>query len=344
MDTQTSDTETSPPVIGKFLNKRVCAFLIDSFFVILVTTFLLEDLSFRMVEKGLMPATLIFEGLYLLLRDSVRGKSLGKLAVGLQVVDLNGRPCGPWRSIVRNLIFVLPGAVTYAIFSDLVWVPLRKLFVVFYLIEYLAMRFSAEGRRFGDRWAGTQVVDTRPHLKDSLFLGISLILFLLFSGAIPASRFVISRLQMNAAMSALETYKKTNGEYPKKLEELKLKPNPFLIYTSYRSRSDSPEFYLTGINAPFPNLSYSSQRKEWRIHKGGMGWTREEMGLETAPKPSGDSSPQTAQEPMVTLQLKEGGSIQGKVITKDANGVWLEIDETAQVYFRNDEIEGQTQS
>lgn len=345
MDTQTSETQTSPPLAGRFPNKRVCAFLIDIFFVSLISLFLLEDLSYRMIEKGLMPATLIFEGLYFLLRDGLfRGRSLGKFVVGIQVVDPNGRPCGLWRSILRNLIFVVPGAITWFIFSDLVWLLIRKLLVVFYLVEYLALRFSSEGRRLGDRWAGTQVIDTRPHLKDSLFLWISLGLFLFFSAGFPASRLVVSKLQTNAVVTALDEYKKTHGAYPKELEELKFKPNRLLIYTSYLSRSGSPEFYLTGINAPFPNLSYSSERKEWRIHKGGMGWTREEMGLEPAPKPSGDSSYQTAAGPVVTLQLKKGESIQGRVVTKDANGVWLEIDETAQVYFRNDELEGQAQS
>src|SRR5437867_180663 len=48
---------------------------------------------------------------YVLLRDSFAGRSVGKFCVGLMVVDLEtGRPCGRRGSAKRNLLFLVPGA------------------------------------------------------------------------------------------------------------------------------------------------------------------------------------------------------------------------------------------
>ena len=195
METQAPSQEGTPPQApAKFPNKRIAAFLVDLAFVSLVSFFLLGDLSSRMAEKGLMPAALIFEGLYLLLRDGLfKGRSLGKLVVGIQAVDLNGNPCGFWRSVLRNLIFVAPGAIAWSIFSALVLGLILRIFSVIYLIEYLALRSSPEARRLGDRLAKTRVIDTRPHQKDSLFLGVSLAVFFVVFGGVPALRFIAVR-------------------------------------------------------------------------------------------------------------------------------------------------------
>ncbi len=73
---------------------------------------------------------------YFLLRDGFRAGSLGKRICGLRVVDArSGAPCRRLQSVVRNLILLAVGA------ADLL-VPL----------------FRADGRRIGDRVAGTVVV------------------------------------------------------------------------------------------------------------------------------------------------------------------------------------------
>jgi uncharacterized RDD family membrane protein YckC len=81
--------------------------------------------------------------LYLLLRDSVQGQSLGKLLCGLVVINLEtGRPASLRSSVRRNLIFVLPGANVAAAF-----------------LETITLLRDVQGQRLGDRLAHTQVVD-----------------------------------------------------------------------------------------------------------------------------------------------------------------------------------------
>jgi uncharacterized RDD family membrane protein YckC len=74
----------------------------------------------------------------LLLRDGWRGRSLGKLIMGLSLGQRQGRLPGFGRSILRNLSLLIPGLN---------------------LIEILLVIFSAGGRRIGDRLAGTTVVE-----------------------------------------------------------------------------------------------------------------------------------------------------------------------------------------
>ena len=81
--------------------------------------------------------------LYLLLRDSVQGQSLGKLVFGLVVINLEtGRPATLRSSVRRNLLFLLPGANVAAAF-----------------LETITLVRDVQGQRLGDRLAHTQVVD-----------------------------------------------------------------------------------------------------------------------------------------------------------------------------------------
>lgn len=81
--------------------------------------------------------------LYASLRDGIRGRSLGKLLCGLTVIRLDGgTPIGPTRSLVRNVVFLVPGLNLAA----LGW---ETLFVV----------RDPQGFRLGDRLANTQVVE-----------------------------------------------------------------------------------------------------------------------------------------------------------------------------------------
>jgi hypothetical protein len=79
----------------------------------------------------------------ILLRDAVRGRSLGKFLLGLTVVRLEtGRPGSARDSVSRNVIFLLPGANVAAVF-----------------LEARTLSRDQQGLRLGDRLAMTQVVD-----------------------------------------------------------------------------------------------------------------------------------------------------------------------------------------
>jgi hypothetical protein len=81
--------------------------------------------------------------LYLLLRDSIGGQSIGKLLVGQMVVYVEtGQRCRVGGSIKRNLVLILPGANLAAI-----------------LLEARTLVRDPQGQRLGDRLAHTQVVE-----------------------------------------------------------------------------------------------------------------------------------------------------------------------------------------
>ena len=80
---------------------------------------------------------------YLLLRDAIGGRSIGKLLAGLVVIDLQtGRTASVTGSAKRNLLLLLPGANLVAIF-----------------LEARTIVTDPQGQRLGDRLAQTQVVE-----------------------------------------------------------------------------------------------------------------------------------------------------------------------------------------
>jgi len=86
---------------------------------------------------------LIGGALYMLLRDAVRGQSLGKLVFGLVVISLEtGRPATLKNSVQRNVLLLIPGANVPAI-----------------VLEAITMTRDTQGQRLGDRLAHTQVVE-----------------------------------------------------------------------------------------------------------------------------------------------------------------------------------------
>ena len=81
--------------------------------------------------------------IYLLLRDSFAGQSIGKFLVGQVVVHVDtGQRCRLGGSLKRNLFLVLPGANVVAIF-----------------LELRTLIRDPQGQRLGDRVAQTQVVE-----------------------------------------------------------------------------------------------------------------------------------------------------------------------------------------
>jgi uncharacterized RDD family membrane protein YckC len=82
---------------------------------------------------------LLFPFLFALLRDGFRGRSPGKLLLGLQVCDFESRePIGLGQSFKRNLILVIP---------------------YFNIIGVVGGAITLmRGQRWGDKWARTQVI------------------------------------------------------------------------------------------------------------------------------------------------------------------------------------------
>ena len=81
--------------------------------------------------------------LYLLLRDGIGGQSLGKLLVGLVVVNVQTNRLCTWKeSALRNVFVLIPGANLVAVF-----------------LESITIIRDRQGQRLGDRLAQTQVIE-----------------------------------------------------------------------------------------------------------------------------------------------------------------------------------------
>jgi len=92
---------------------------------------------------GGSPLYLAFGAGYLLLRDAVGGRSIGKLLFGLVVISMKtGRPSSFAGSVERNFLLLLPGANVVAVF-----------------LEARTIVADPQGQRLGDRLAQTQVVE-----------------------------------------------------------------------------------------------------------------------------------------------------------------------------------------
>ena len=116
------------------VRKRVFAAAIDNMLV--VTAIML----YQRLDSIVFP---ILGALYLLLRDGVRGQSIGKIFCGLTVITLEtGKPATMPASMRRNIILLVPGANLVAI-----------------VLEMVTISRDVQGQRLGDRLAQTQVVD-----------------------------------------------------------------------------------------------------------------------------------------------------------------------------------------
>lgn len=122
---------------------RVAAFLFDALLLALALILPATVISWIVVvaSGSTKAVTLVWYGTLLalltllLLRDGFRGRSLGKLILGLELHTPGGVPCGWLRSLVRNLPLIIP---------------------LWNLIEVYLVIFGS-GRRTGDRLARTLV-------------------------------------------------------------------------------------------------------------------------------------------------------------------------------------------
>ena len=130
--------------------KRFVAYLID--------TILASVVSLIPVVGGLVAGT------YMLLRDGfdfMQNRSLGKMAVNLKpIVVKTGANCDLQTSAKRNWpftigYFLVAIPVVGWIFAVLLCIPL----LIYVIIEAVLVFTDEKGLRFGDKMAGTQVIE-----------------------------------------------------------------------------------------------------------------------------------------------------------------------------------------
>jgi len=145
-------------------NKRVCTYLIDSLVIGLPNWGL-----------GVLIGTTfgwILPGLYFLFKDAFNGQSVGKMVVGIQVVNEENRVAQPAEAITRNI----PLTVAQVVGAMGQWFLLVAILVP--IIEYFVMVNSKNGQRIGDKIAHTRVQDLKPQIHDNTFLFISIAIFI----------------------------------------------------------------------------------------------------------------------------------------------------------------------
>ncbi len=126
---------------------RMVAFLIDLLVYIAIWVFLFFNLHLGDYLSWLLASA------YLLVKDGLlHGQSIGKLLVKLQVVNLEKAPISLVDSIKRNSIIVLPNIVRFLPFWG------SFLLLAIFSLECYFMYTHTDGKRWGDQFAQTKVV------------------------------------------------------------------------------------------------------------------------------------------------------------------------------------------
>lgn len=115
------------------------------------------DVIIILAAAEILPKTGFLAGLgYILIGDGLSGgRSLGKKLLGLNVLDRNGSACKVKESILRNM--TLGGGVILWKVPLIGWMLTTAVFV----LEFIILTGSPEGKRIGDEIANTRVVETR---------------------------------------------------------------------------------------------------------------------------------------------------------------------------------------
>lgn len=144
------------PATGKAdLTKRIVAGIIDAVLAMVV--------GFIPLVGGIVSTA------YWLARDGLDiefmpNRSLGKKVAGLKPVTLDGRPVDLETSLKRNWPFAIGGIAQILLFIPVIgWllmVPVAFLALAAVIVEIVLVITDDEGRRMGDKLAGTRVVET----------------------------------------------------------------------------------------------------------------------------------------------------------------------------------------
>ncbi|MDO8426081.1 MAG: RDD family protein [Deltaproteobacteria bacterium] len=147
-----TDEEQAPalqkaPVLDRFIAKFIDLLIMGAFFAFPTAVGPLAGTAYILISDGLKG-----------------GQSLGKKAIGLKTISIpTGQPCDFKQSIIRNAVF----GVLIAIYFLLGWIPYVGKAAVFLAwaavtaIEMILVYADESGARFGDRIAGTAVIDAR---------------------------------------------------------------------------------------------------------------------------------------------------------------------------------------
>ena len=95
---------------------RIAAFLVDALLTAIILILPASLVSYGMTWAGsprgiqlVWWAALAVLMLFMLFRDGIRGRSVGKYLLGLRLVTPRGEGCGLWRSFARNFPLIVPG-------------------------------------------------------------------------------------------------------------------------------------------------------------------------------------------------------------------------------------------
>lgn len=99
--------------------------------------------------------TLVVWFVYRILMETSRGQTLGKMALRMKVVDIDGRTPTASASFLRNSWYLISGVLGA--------VPVLGMFVTVSIYVALGVTISRDSyrRSFADRWGKTYVVSTR---------------------------------------------------------------------------------------------------------------------------------------------------------------------------------------
>lgn len=189
---QEATDQNSPPEEGLDQKKRSIALVFDILiaFCIGLAASLVTSLFHLMLRAMLPNIALIlskelFIAAYFLLRDSLyQGRGLGKNLMGLRVVDVTtGEGPSYAQSIKRNIIFMVPFILQFTAQIIALLIPnndirfylgegikiIGTLYVVIVLpLECYKAVFAPGGRRLGDTFAGTEVVESELNFSRPL--------------------------------------------------------------------------------------------------------------------------------------------------------------------------------
>jgi len=151
-----TDDLKKTPAAG--ISKRLTAGGIDLFVGIAVMFFIVRIVLYRFlmrraIIKGILASLIIYalSAAYFLLRDSLKGKSLGKLICSLTVVNLErNRPADIADSILRNCMFAI------IVIPIIGWIIFGILSI--FIIVQISM---GKEQRVGDKFAKTKVIEDR---------------------------------------------------------------------------------------------------------------------------------------------------------------------------------------
>ncbi len=141
--------ETAVPTGKCDTGKRILAFIIDAVLALIL---------------GLLPIIgLLLAPAYWLLRDGLTinfmdHRSIGKKIMKIRPITLEGKQLEIMDSVKRNWMFAMGPFMLIPIIG---WFIILPLMVIFVLVEIILTLTDKEGRRFGDKIAGTIVLESQ---------------------------------------------------------------------------------------------------------------------------------------------------------------------------------------